>query len=699
MTEARDLSGEYLVSFSTRTAMNDMKHNKRNWRKNPQKVVDWQCYVAQQRLWAGRSTEERAYFLVMRDRMRSMRNGIILGCCVVALQCVDAHAAERQIVSLKDLSTVELKSAGINVQQPVTLHIKALGAADEQSRLEKGERMFAYAWILNADTRELVWKMDVSNTESAGGGRVFDGQLRLGRGSYEIYAAACTFTYHSLFTHITTNIDHRNDPVFGPGYHKEKGFFSFFKQWFAGDIAESWKEQAREWGVEVYVDESAYWLVRPFTAPKQLRNILLRATGLGDNAFIRQGFSLREPMKLKIYALGEGEGEGNLVDYGWIVETKGRSRVWEMDWGNCVHAGGDKKNLEWTGEVSLKRGDYVLYFITDDSHSTADWNSAPPYDPLNWGVTIMAADQKQMAQCKLFPYQEYKNVIVSMTRMGDDENRTEGFTLTQDARVRILAFGEREGFSRAMADYGYVIDAKQRTKVWTMDVDRTYHAGGGIKNRFADEVITLPRGNYLVTYVTDDSHAYGDWNDTPPFDPDHYGITIMGADERFDPSIVRKYATKGGDNIIAQIIRVGDGADREVRFSLGRLTRVRIYAIGEGVGREMVDYGWIQEASTGNVIWEMNYALTVHAGGARKNRMANASILLDKGDYVLHFKTDDSHAYGDWNSDPPDDQQYYGITVYRDEGQEGLPALPAPPMPPLPPQPGTVSPTVPPGDE
>ncbi len=631
--------------------------------------------------------------------MRLTRCGIIIGCCLAALQCKEVQAGERQVVSLKDLSTVELKSAGIDVRQPVTVHIKAAGAADDEARLEMGEKMFAYSWILNADTRELVWKMGIDNTESADGKRTFDGRLRLGPGSYEIYTAACTFTYRSLFARIKANVDHRTSPLFGPGYTEGKGFFSFFKQWFVGNLTEAWNKQSHDWGVEIYVDESAYWSLRPFATPKPFSNVVLRATGLGDDAFIRQGFSLKRPATLRIYALGEGKGEGNLVDFGWIVNTKDRSRVWEMDWGHCVHAGGDKKNLEWTGNVLLGSGEYVLYFITDGSHSAADWNSAPPHDPLNWGITIMATDPKEVAEFSLFPYQEYQNVVLSMTKMGNNENRTEGFTLTQDARLRILAFGEREGFSRSMADYAYILDAKRRTKVWTMDVDRTYPAGGNSKNCFADDVIALPRGSYLVTYVSDDSHAYGGWNVSPPFDAEHYGITIMGAEKGFSPLIVKKYGKKGGDNVIAQIIRVRDNAEKQVPFRLDRLTRVRIYGIGEGVGREMVDYGWIEEASTGNVVWEMNYALTVHAGGARKNRLVNASILLDKGDYVLHYKSDDSHAYGEWNQNPPDDQEYYGISVYGDEGQEGLPALPAPPRLPMPPHPETVPPDIPPGDD
>ena len=84
----------------------------------------------------------------------------------------------------------------------------------------------------------------------------------------------------------------------------------------------------------------------------------------------------------------------------------------------------------------------------------------------------------------------------------------------------------------------------------------------------------------------------------------------------------------------------------------------------------MVDYGWIENAKSGEVVWEMTYGMTFHAGGARKNRVVNTTILLDKGEYRLRYVSDDSHSYNDWNSDPPDDPTMWGITLYNDENQD-----------------------------
>ena len=209
----------------------------------------------------------------------------------------------------------------------------------------------------------------------------------------------------------------------------------------------------------------------------------------------------------------------------------------------------------------------MLYCVTDDSHSAADWNGAPPYDPLNYGFSMTIEDEKERAAFAPALYSEDHNTIVSIVKVGNDASRSEGFSLKEETRLRILAFGERSNNRRTMSDYGTIIDARTRARVWSMDADRTRHAGGASKNRYIDEELLLPAGNYVVTYVTDDSHAYGDWNDDPPFDPEHYGIVVSGAGPGFAPTQVAKYTEEKDKSVIAQIVRVGDNADKSVRFS------------------------------------------------------------------------------------------------------------------------------------
>lgn len=608
---------------------------------------------------------------------------VLLFSCLAALCVTRVSAGERTFVSLKDFHDTELKYAGIETTAPITFHVKALGAGGENGWGGKNDQMYAYGWIINADTRSLVWQMSTRNSSKSGDNRWFDGSVSLQPGSYEVYFSAYAFQYRTTFSNVNVNVDHRSKPLFGPS-EKKKNFFSWFSDWWSDDITKDWDKRSPEWFMELLADDSYSGSVRSYTPPKEMPNVVLKVTGLGDRAFIHEAFALSEPTTMSVYALGEGKSGNELVDCGWIANAASRERVWEME-RNTDYAGGAGKNVKSSSDVTLPKGEYVVYYFTDDSHSAADWNEAPPYDPLNWGITLSVRNPQERNNFKRIPYTEYQNVIVSITKVGDNESRSEGFTLKEDANIRVLAFGERSNSRRLMADYGTILDARTRNKVWTMDVDRTQYAGGALKNRYIDEVIHLPRGSYVVTYTTDDSHSYDNWNDEAPFDPEHYGITVMGAGSKFSGSMVAKYVEERDKNIIAQIVRVGNDADRSEAFRLDRTTRIRIYAIGEGQNREMYDYGWIEDARTGNVVWEMTYSMTFHAGGGRKNRMVKTTIMLDRGDYRLRFKSDDSHSYGDWNVDPPEDSQYWGITLYRDEGPPLPPALPGNPKLPSPP--------------
>jgi hypothetical protein len=230
----------------------------------------------------------------------------------------------------------------------------------------------------------------------------------------------------------------------------------------------------------------------------------------------------------------------------------------------------------------------------------------------------------------------------------------------------VYALGERSG-DDDMSDHGWITNARTREKVWRMDEHRTVHAGGASKNRLADEVITLPAGDYIVSYQSDDSHSYDDWNSSMPYDADRWGITIRGVGPGFDPASVTTGPVPTPKNVLAEIVRVRDDRHERRTFTVKKATKVRIYAIGEGSGGEMADYGWIEEAEGGRVIWEMTYRMTERAGGASKNRMVERRLTLEPGEYELHFRTDGSHSFNDWNSDAPEDPEMYGITLFIED--------------------------------
>jgi len=114
--------------------------------------------------------------------------------------------------------------------------------------------------------------------------------------------------------------------------------------------------------------------------------------------------------------------------------------------------------------------------------------------------------------------------VASIARVRSAENIHESFTLPEDGMIRVYALGE--GIRGKMYDYGWIEESGSGKVVWEMGYRMTDHAGGARKNRIYNDVIHLKKGEYRLFYQSDDSHAFNDWNDSPPHDPGHWGITL-----------------------------------------------------------------------------------------------------------------------------------------------------------------------------
>ncbi len=239
-----------------------------------------------------------------------------------------------------------------------------------------------------------------------------------------------------------------------------------------------------------------------------------------------------------------------------------------------------------------------------------EWNSVPPYDPENYGLTLRIADAAVRASVRPFAWEPVPTgqTLVSMIGLGDRETRSEGFTITRPMDVRIYAIGEGSNPDGDMDDYGWIVDASSRRRVWTMRYDDTEHAGGAQKNRLFDGTVHLDAGSYLVYYSSDDSHSFGHWNDAPPAEARYWGISVFPANGQLDRAAVQPFdreRARGGP-AIAELVRMRDDVHARRSFTIDRDEAVRVYAIGEGMDGEMYDYGWIEDES-GRTVWEMTY--------------------------------------------------------------------------------------------
>lgn len=579
--------------------------------------------------------------------------------CLALLMVSLGHAQETVLIAIEKLSprTLEVQAFALDRTQEVQVQATGLNTS-------RRHPFTANAWILNAQTRKVVWEMKEANTTRRDRIlRDFEGKITLPAGTYEVYYSSFSYWNDGFRVNDLGNaISYLYDQIFERDDRRRQ------EDWSDGNWNESeYRREYEELGITVKgigrkLDEHELQNFVEGTKTEAVINM----SGLWDDDYKRQGFILAQPTELQIYALGEATYQ-NDFDYGWIIDTKTREKVWKFTYDNSSPAGGAEKNRMYEGAVKFPAGSYAAIFVTDDSHSHRRWNSPPPYDPEYWGLTIRVSNAAERANVRLFEYEDFpkKNVILELTRVRDDEYLSKGFSLKQPLGVRIYAMGE--GRDGDMFDYGWIVDAKTRKKVWTMDYRDTEHAGGADKNRLADEVVQLEKGDYLVYYVTDGTHSYRDWNSSAPFDQERWGITLLAANDNFNAASVGDYSPEADASVLAQIVNVRDDQHRRVTFSLDKNAEVRVYALGEGSEGDMHDYGWIEDTRTGKVVWEMRYRMTEHAGGAHKNRVFDDTVYLKAGEYELHYQTDGSHSPRDWNDDPPHDPMQWGITVYRPE--------------------------------
>ncbi|RMH66090.1 MAG: hypothetical protein D6677_01040 [Calditrichaeota bacterium] len=557
--------------------------------------------------------------------------------------------AGNETCALRDMRDAQVKVAGftLNSDQTVSIHAMGAGGDKETRRIYNFQQdpfnMFAYAWIIDAHTRQMVWRMTVDNTKRDWWNkwrRTFEGGVRLKKGEYELYLCAI-----------------RPDKV--------SGFLSFERilDMVFGDD-DWWEEQLRKWyvevrGVDAVLSEEA---VKKYHRAWQ-NQAIVSLESIGDGNYEKKGFSVTQDIDVDIYAIGEG-WQGEMFDYGWILDMHNRKKVWRMRERKTSHAGGAIKNRVARDRITLPAGDYMVYYRSDDNHSAEKWNTNPPYDPDFWGIMVRPADSSISREIVREMEMPEPEPLIQLIRMGDDDYREAGLIVKEKGAFRIHALGE--GRDNKMYDYGWISDAETGEEVWRMTYRETEHAGGSGKNRLFDGVITLPPGSYIVHYKTDDSHSYKEWNSTPPRNGKMWGITLypMNKNQKAEKADV---ASLTPDVIIAELTRARNDEHLRKRFSIDKRTVVRIVALGEGDWDEMYDYGWIEDNSTHRKVWRMRYRNTDRAGGASKNRKTDTIITLEPGSYTVHYVTDDSHSFNNWNATPPDQPYMWGITIYKIE--------------------------------
>ena len=437
-------------------------------------------------------------------------------CAAAVLLHAAAAAAQPAVVDLRDVQPRQVKSAVFTVAAAQDFHIDAIGAeaardvgpfswvpaiwrGDDRTR----DPWMGNAWILDTASRRVVWELSGAQTSRRRGTRSFSGTVRLPAGTYEAFYA------------------------------------SFPYAWTVGDDESRASQRFLSWLTDQGFDQfrltvrGQAQVVSGADAERARRNLetgaVVALRGDRNHRSIQAGFVLDRPTEIEVYASGEAR-DGADYDFGSIINADTRQPVWRFSWRDSAPAGGAAKNRMVRIRKTLPAGRYAALYATDDSHDPSGWNAPPPRDPYAWGLFVrVIAPEANPAAVKTFAYEHVPAaaVIAAITKVGDDERASKRFTLTRASDVRVYALGEVS--DKQMYDYGWIVNAATGARVWEMKYAETESAGGDAKNRLVDRVIRLEKGDYVVHYVSDDSHSYDSWNAHAPRDVAHWGITVLVA--------------------------------------------------------------------------------------------------------------------------------------------------------------------------
>jgi len=431
------------------------------------------------------------------------------------------------------------------------------------------------------------------------------------------------------------------------------------------------------------------------TAGPAAAEVIAELDDLRDGELQSVGFELTKGGEIDIEAVGLRHAQSRrMAVYAWIINSGTRDLVWSMTVGSTSRDGARGVTRKAEKSEFFEPGQYELYMyagdqwqsgvmisggkdfydiledlIDDDDEDWEDWDDRDWYRNVRDCYVRLSSDELQASDVRRFEVTgEIPNALASFIGLGDDEYVRQGFKIDEPMNIRIYALAEHPRGNRTPVDYGWIVNADTRERVWEMDRFNTERAGGGRKNRKFNDEVRFEKGNYILHYVTDDSHSWEEFNMEPPYDPINWGVTLLpGADFKASAFHLTEVTDDRGKPLI-DFTRARDNDYFEKAFELKKPTTLSVYSIGECPGRDFVDYGWIEDALTGEIVWEMTYRTTEHAGGGEKNRMFEGPVELPAGKYVACYVTDGSHSYRDWNVGRPYDDKAYGMSIYPGDG-------------------------------
>ena len=269
--------------------------------------------------------------------------------------------------------------------------------------------------------------------------------------------------------------------------------------------------------------------------------------------------------------------------------------------------------------------------------------------------------------------------VVWMDDLTPDRLRHERFEVSEPARIALSVSGSFEDAGDALATEIWITDADGEP-VWRLAPRR----GDGTFFTTADTLDVAP-GLYDVYFA-----SFGTGAAAPPAD---------GALGRLRHALTRGQAWRGDAGRWRLRIDPASEADRErlagvsgrdpfraqrtatwtsgpledddrttELFSVDRPTRVALRAVLEATPRSARDRASLVRlgGEAADTVWAFSHAASRPAGGAARNRRADATLDLEPGLYRVEVETDGRHAFDDWVATPPDAPWMWGVSLVAD---------------------------------
>lgn len=380
----------------------------------------------------------------------------------------------------------------------------------------------------------------------------------------------------------------------------------------------------------------------------------------------------------RLFGSRDDEESPRMSVYAWILDSGTRQPVWVMNSDTTKSISDSLAAAETT--VRLQPGRYELYLAS--THRRVRQNSEPDDEPSFWN--LFSDNERKLedlledlSQCRVTlridgmsadrisrfePDGLWDDALVAVQRIGNSQLEIRGIEVSQPATVRLYGSFEHLSGDDQPADFAWIVDETSRDVVWRGDRRKSQPAGGAAKNRLIDAELSLEPGRYLLYVGTDNSHAYGAFNSSPPHDPLNWGLTVRAGSQASADSI-RTFEPAPAGAALIDFSKAGSDSNLESPFTMKQDGKVHLRALGEYSGGEFYDRAWITDAASGKRVWTMTGANTMAAGGAAKNRMFDGLVTLPQGEYVLHYASDGSHAYQDWNSATPFEPEAWGVVL------------------------------------